>query len=736
MDRMPNIPTKAELHAQVRCRAEEQKLAEHKEELDKVCYAENRALSTNRHRFVVDRRQSFNTVYNRDIPGIQPHARIRRVSRRESDPEVIEIFRKHEDRRRSLKAADEALSRDAVRRLEREYVHALLSNGGDADAEDCGGEGGVTYPDGLHGVDLCGEQSDAKAEDERKTVSGKDKGNIFTEKDDANADTEKEGVKPDRENDDAKIGTEIYQRKENAEVDMQLSETEISTEQLSGNSAQPPQATGYVSSEVQRPSHTPHSSPTHQLNEDCYDNQHQVPEHSQSNDKPNTGTLIMSIDDGGDAQTNSEKNHSKLDTTSNTDNGYERVTKQITTSVDAATDSNKDRDVSDTRNVLDTLQVPGQTEQTSESGETKTAPKRKRSYSDGNIFFNIYEVKTEGDQQYIVPKTGTDEASKQMNGDDVSADNTTRPGRAPKEGWMEIKPADSVGVQRDETYVIEDEVNKAPSPTRRRFVEVTLTLPDADQTLSPRMTRRQGNVMVRSTSTSDVTTMQRHQGNATPADIKLSPSLKRRLAGPECSTARGEAEMTSDDIRYSLSLTRRIAEVARSTSRMTLREADTNVSPRLPRVNLDPKTSPRLARKDVKGKDGYPRPKPIYKQTENNNNKKPAPKRRPLRRSRSELNFDHTALTNSKTRAEIADVPRTSRRGSEGVEGVTSEGRLTSGQRWDSLMYGLTLSQEEREEISRHKRMQLVTSLRKRQQEVDNDVSRRIGTFLSRFDDA
>ena len=55
-------------------------------------------------------------------------------------------------------------------------------------------------------------------------------------------------------------------------------------------------------------------------------------------------------------------------------------------------------------------------------------------------------------------------------------------------------------------------------------------------------------------------------------------------------------------------------------------------------------------------------------------------------------------------------------------------------QDWDPLMYSLTLNQDEREALARHKRKQLITSLRLRQQQVDNDVSRRIKTFLEKYD--
>ena len=261
---------------------------------------------------------------------------------------------------------------------------------------------------------------------------------------------------------------------------------------------------------------------------------------------------------------------------------------------------------------------------------------------------------------------------------------------------------------------------------RRRGVDVSLELPDADLTASPPTTRRRPDATLRSPGRSDVTTtspsLHRRRGESTSprtTEISLSPSLRKRLVGLEIESSaprRATAESTSGDgSSYSPSMTRRRADAVTFASprSVTSREAGDSASPKLTRRNKDE------------------RPKPIYQQTGDASNK-PA-KRRPLRRSRSEA-IDLSALITLREK-DFPSVARSTRRGSDSFQGLGSvEFSKRPPKSWNSLMFGLAFNQEEREEIARHKRMELVASLRKRQEEVDSDVSRRIQTFLRRYD--
>ena len=101
--------------------------------------------------------------------------------------------------------------------------------------------------------------------------------------------------------------------------------------------------------------------------------------------------------------------------------------------------------------------------------------------------------------------------------------------------------------------------------------------------------------------------------------------------------------------------------------------------------------------------------------------------------------MDLSALITSRTERDFLGLrANAGRRGSDSIQVLG--GKSTGVSRWppkswNSLLYGLALSEQEREEIARHKRRELVTSLRKRQEEVDGDVSRRIRTFLQRYED-
>lgn len=545
-------------------------------------------------------------VYNSQIEGIQPHMRIRR-RRRDSDPEMIDIFRRQEDRRKSVKAIENAVTEDVLRRLERKYQEALDQNGSDEDEGDSGSDADVIVVPGLDFVEPDSEESQHL---ERKDVKW------------------------------------------------------AARSQTAGRSVE-------------------------------------GKEHPKG---PNS----TSMTDRKHARGAKELRFENRD---ESNEGDGRTTEEVAT-------------VADSSQVLEARERSRTT-----SDHIEQVPRRKRSYSDGNVSQSIFELQNKDMHPFNLAKAAAEAAAKQTfvegaggGGEDGEKSRSHRL----TDEYVIKGPASDLnisipGISRNETYVIEDDVTYFSSVARRRRVDDSFDLPSPDSTVSPSTSRRRADALSRPPGKSDVTTsptIHRRRGETSPrsTEISLSPSLRKRLVGLEIDTntpRRASESISSDGNNYSPSMTRRRADVTfASPSRATSLEADSN-SPKPIRRNKDEK------------------PKPIYQQTDAN---KPAPlKRRPLRRSRSEA-IDLSALITLREK-DFPSVARSTRRGSDSFQGLaTVEFSKKPPKSWNSLMFGLALNQEEREEIARHKRMELVTSLRKRQEEVDSDVSRRIQTFLRRYD--
>ena len=614
MDKIPRMPSKSEIHAKVRCKAEDMKLSAKKEELDKVWHVESCYLGASRNRFVSDRRRSMGNVYNSQIEGIQPHMRIRR-RRRDSDPEMINIFRRQEDRRKSVKVIENAVAEDVLRRLQRKYQDAL-------------------------------DQNDESDEDEDESTES-----------------------------DAEV---IFVPG--------LDFAEPGSEETYPLRRRDPRWTERSQSEERPRRRTEH------------------PNGASSNSIPNRrhtrGAKELRFEDR--------------------DKSFEGDRRTA------------EEDVPVSESVQAVESSPEQNPTSSE--EVKQVRRRKRSYSDGNVSQSIFELRNKEMHPFILAKAAAEAAVKQLHDDDTANGDVQKPRsqRPTDEHARNGRGSDLnlslVGISRDETYVIESDVPYSSSVARRRGVDVSLELPDADLTVSPPTTRRRPDATLRSPGKSDVKTtspsLHRRRGESTSprtTEISLSPSLRKRLVGLEIesSTPRKAAEnISGDGSSYSPSVTRRRADVVTFASprNMTSREAGDSTSPKLTRRNKDE------------------RPKPIYQQTGDASNKAAAvSKRRPLRRSRSEA-IDLSALITLREK-DFPSVARSTRRGSDSFQGLGSvEFSKKPPKSWNSLMFGLAFNQEEREEIARHKRMELVASLRKRQEEVDSDVSRRIQTFLHRYD--
>ena len=553
-------------------------------------------------------------VYNSQIEGIQPHMRIRR-RRRDSDPEMINIFRRQEDRRKSVKVIENAVAEDVLRRLQRKYQDAL-------------------------------DQNDESDEDEDESTES-----------------------------DAEV---IFVPG--------LDFAEPGSEETYPLRRRDPRWTERSQSEERPRRRTEH------------------PNGASSNSIPNRrhtrGAKELRFEDR--------------------DKSFEGDRRTA------------EEDVPVSESVQAVESSPEQNPTSSE--EVKQVRRRKRSYSDGNVSQSIFELRNKEMHPFILAKAAAEAAVKQLHDDDTANGDVQKPRsqRPTDEHARNGRGSDLnlslVGISRDETYVIESDVPYSSSVARRRGVDVSLELPDADLTVSPPTTRRRPDATLRSPGKSDVKTtspsLHRRRGESTSprtTEISLSPSLRKRLVGLEIesSTPRKAAEnISGDGSSYSPSVTRRRADVVTFASprNMTSREAGDSTSPKLTRRNKDE------------------RPKPIYQQTGDASNKAAAvSKRRPLRRSRSEA-IDLSALITLREK-DFPSVARSTRRGSDSFQGLGSvEFSKKPPKSWNSLMFGLAFNQEEREEIARHKRMELVASLRKRQEEVDSDVSRRIQTFLHRYD--
>ena len=604
MEKVPRIPSKSEVHARIRCKGEDNRLSSKKDELDKVWHAESRYLRKHRDRFVVDRRRSMGNVYNSQIEGIQPHMRIRRP-RRDSDPEMINIFRRQEDRRKSVKVIESAVTEDVMRRLERKFQEALAQNGSDADEEGSDSDPDVIFVPGCDVVDpALGDRQPLDRGDAR--------------------------------------WAERSQTAERAGKRLEL--------------------------------------PTVVSKDSAADRQHATEIEVEFRVKE------LRFEDR--------------------DSSYGHG------------DGVAERDVE----LSDSLRGSESRKQTLTGPERiKEVPRRKRSYSDGNVSVSILQLHNKDTHPFNLAKLAAEASLKQSTDEDRSEGEVQKP-RSRRSAGDECAANErdphldiSVGgIPRDETYVIETDVTDVHSLARRRGVDVSFELRSHDATVSPPSTRRRhADAPFRSAGKPDSTTspsLHRRRGDSSPraTEVSFSPSLRRRLAGPECNTPRRPpSESAATEANHSPSLTRRRGEQRDS-------------------------TSPKQTRRSKEDK-----PKPIYQQTDAHTHTKPPaggpPKRRPLRRSRSEA-VDLSELTALREK-DFPQLPRSTRRGSDSCQGLaTAEFNSKPPKSWNSLMFGLALTQEEREDIARHKRMELVTSLRKRQEEVDSDVSRRIQSFLHRYD--
>lgn len=148
----PRLPSKSETHAKVRCKAEGLVLKATQGELEKLSLTEIRHLKVERKKFVVDRRRSMGAVFNAEAEGAKPFLKSK-SNRSVSDPEVLSIFQRQLDRRKSVQTLQTKMAVEVLRKLEEKYQEALHkseeSNYSDSD---------VTEESDLDDVPLCDDE--------------------------------------------------------------------------------------------------------------------------------------------------------------------------------------------------------------------------------------------------------------------------------------------------------------------------------------------------------------------------------------------------------------------------------------------------------------------------------------------------------------------------------------------------------------------------------------------------
>ncbi|KAL8587243.1 hypothetical protein ACOMHN_013327 [Nucella lapillus] len=834
MSRLSRVSSKSEAHARVRCRGEENKLSCIKHELDKVLHVHSRVLGTSRTRFILDRRRSLNNVYNSQTEGIQPHLRIRH-RRRDSAPEVFEIFRRQADRRWSIKIMERTLSEDAVSKLDREHQDALGRHRSDIDEEDALlapniDIEGPDYEEGEtnHGKmrkrgDKPGEADREKARKERKEDKrGKDwvklskkeiepdeghQGKMTGEKEEGQEEkdqrkTRRKGDEEDakghsklRKNEDEKEEkipnkTAKKEREEERKVHVERKEKEREERRKDDEKTKKKESNngGTDYGEGKRSGTEQEKNDYKRTDRVKDEKDHKKTENAkdQTDSKKTTKPGIKkdekdykkSKKSGSDKDDTDDKkakrkgrekdekdDDKKKKKEKEKDRGRPHKTKAESSEFSPSPSKTSSTGHTHTcpqpqgkgthaprkdiryedRNDLETDNHRHTREDSTSRGinphhstvakrmpsspvEARKIPQRKRSHSDGNIFMNLLELEDTLRQTYELSKAAAEAAAEAAAAEAARSDedDSEDDGRMLFRGqaWVQTgggdySPSHSYSEMSDNEPSGVDLEASRPTPwlRQRRVGQVSLEF-SALENADVKWQMHEHDVTAR---------FQNGRRGSYPhsEQIRLSPSLQRRLAN--VSQSPRHHQDLGDDVNYSPSMTRRRADISCSPS-MLRHQADVSYFPPMRRlgVSTNDRDSPTRWRKDDK-------PKPIYQQGE----AEKASKRRPLRRSRSEA-IDVSALVTEREKHGLGvNIPRAGRRGSDSIQDLSTArmGRnLPRG--WNSLLLGLALTQEEKEDIARHKRKELVTSLRKRQEEVDSDVSRRIQTFLQRYDDA
>ncbi|KAK7497081.1 hypothetical protein BaRGS_00011611 [Batillaria attramentaria] len=629
-------PSKSEKYATVRSKAEEKKLTATKSELDKMWQTETRYLKTTRNRFVIDRRQSMGNVYNSEAEGSPQQFLRSKTNRRESDSEILDIFRKQADRRQSVKKLGTAVTADTMRRLEEKYQKALAESGYDVEDDESEAEEEVLH---IPGDGQLSEMKVVKSdtfviESESENVSGEPKPTTAGSKIELNVRGKDEGTSlPD---------TISHHERE----DLPMNQSDVTCDAKDGES--------------QRKA-LPHSVSV----------QH----------KPTRLDIIKSGADRG------------------------------------------------------------------------------RSYSDGDVATSMFTIKTRlqnlgladtesdaTDNESLTASSGTHKLHLKLGADSDTDDETSRtPPHSPNDS-SPVTPTFKNDVRR----LKDNDVQVSPLLMRRSLADDAFGSPrlmSADDVMetprpiyqqrdaafgSPRLMRRTEDAPDASGSVFQysgpgLASPNMTHRTSTPLDVGLgSPRIARRKKD------------TSEKPKpiYQQSSTSPFAS-----PRTTRRKRDVIFTPvPNPQPNDAATTSPKMTQRR---KPVTEAPKPIYLQNDVKIGSPPkdviptsdlqsdvtATPRRRHRRSRSEAIDLQTLLAHREV--EFPEIGRLKRRGSDSCQDSGLSRKPPKA--WGSLMYELALNDAEREEVARAKRMELVTSLRKRQLELDNDVSQRIQTFLQRY---
>lgn len=131
----PRLPSEREVHARVRCRAEDKTLLAIKAELEKLNHADLRRLCKERNSFVQRQRRSLGHMFivrDKVLP----------LSKQYPAKQTMSIFNRQAQRQESFRALEKTLGDKVVRRLDRKYAGDLLerrgntSNDGEASKDD------------------------------------------------------------------------------------------------------------------------------------------------------------------------------------------------------------------------------------------------------------------------------------------------------------------------------------------------------------------------------------------------------------------------------------------------------------------------------------------------------------------------------------------------------------------------------------------------------------------------